>query len=209
MSLFKTRTSRWNGWLVQFVLFLASFSITLLLAPTASAHDIGVRWYQSSASVRDFSSGYGFNYNMAANDYKNNTDMKLNWTTSGSGPGYIHIVAADYGPNGQPAWAQNFRNGVACNNGPPDLGPTGACNTTDKKANQGYVYNNVNSAYVSTLNSYIASVSRHELGHLVGMAHPDSANLCIEVTVMRPGNCIPNLFTTLQTHDKNLMNVWY
>jgi hypothetical protein len=194
----------------NFVILVVSFSISFVTVRTVNANDLGIRWYQSSAFVRDFGTMYNTATQFAVNDYRI-TDMKLNWTTSGSGPGYIHITQADYGANGQPAWAQIFRNGIACSNPPPHLDLTGQCNATTLKANTGYVYINSFSGYQNWHVDYPGAIIRHEIGHNLGMAHPSGfpQPVCNVATVMKVLDCRTNLFQTLQQLDKDRMNNRY
>jgi hypothetical protein len=65
----------------NFVILVVSFSISFVTVRTVNVNDLGIRWYQSSAFVRDFGTMYNTATQFAVNDYRI-TDMKLNWTTS-------------------------------------------------------------------------------------------------------------------------------
>ena len=84
----------------------------------------------------------------------------------------------------------------------PDLEITGECNTTNLKAQSGYIYLNTN--YRSKLDAEIDNVVLHEPGHVLGMAHTE----CSVESVMKPGNC-GNSHIILKSHDKLHINSWY
>jgi hypothetical protein len=136
-----------------------------------------------------------------AADYDLNTELVVSRNDSTTALGVVYYMQDNYGASYSPAWAIEYRDSQPCNH-QYGGGATGNCNTTDKKANLAYIYFNL--AHKGILDNKALAISKHELGHVLGMAHGG----CTEVSIMRTGECA-QVFDFLQTHDIAWMNLWY
>ncbi|HEX6292574.1 MAG TPA: hypothetical protein VFZ66_25540 [Herpetosiphonaceae bacterium] len=98
--------------------------------------------------------------------------------------------------------ARPYFNGDPCFDANSVLRP-GVCNTTDRRANLGYV--DFNSYYSIEITSRAHFLARHEAGHIFGM---NGAFNCVDVTVMNETGC-GYQYTRLQAHDIGHLNAWY
>lgn len=189
------------------LVFLASFVLGLGLGGNVSqAHDLGWRFLNIQPPgvalyllLENRTSSYSSAIGSAAIDYHNNTDLNVDSCGYGCG-GNVVYLQANYGATGWYALAYPFSGGVGCVDWYGN--PSGYCNTTNHKVDFAYVYSN--DAYGVFSDSQARYTMRHELGHVIGLAHTS----CSVDSVMKELACL-SVPTYLTGHDISDINAWY
>jgi hypothetical protein len=186
------------------LVLVLSFGIGVWVVPHADAADLGYRFFSSIVSVGDCTTDYGVYTSNAVYDYDTNTDLTAGYT-SGSCSKQVNVVQGSFsGVTWHGAAIAQNASGQLCSNF-NDASLTYLCNTTDKKAVSATIYFNNLRGVFAPIDRYW--VTRHELGHVFGMAHMP----CTYQSVMAPfEDCgiAPTSFV-LRTYDIALINNWY
>ena len=199
-------------------LLVGLVATALFQVPTAQAYfyrdaqgDLLFRWEDSSAVVCDEDTSWATEAEEAADDFNDNTDLTVTWTSSCSNSHDIANREWDYGITGWIGFAYTFTDGgtTPCWN----WEWTDDCNTTDHKADYAYIIWNTYSGYAINEPDWQA---RHELGHVFALRHPAGSTECstpepsVMIAVTNPvdGDC-DEQYETLQNQDITDINGQY
>ena len=181
-----------------FSAFIMSFVVGLLLSSQTYAADLGVRWTDSTASIKSTATIYNTYVSSTASDYRNNTDMFVYEVSA-----HPDITLSQMSNYSYPwlGFGQSSSFVGECGDW-YTTDNTSKGNTTDAKAFMGAIYINLaQGQFPPNQRHYVV---RHELGHIFGMGHEGTYSNPVCWTVMSYCNV-----STLQAFDKNLINSWY
>lgn len=184
----------------KFATYLLVFAIGFWTGPQSDAADLGYRYFSSTTAVSNTATGFSSYVSSAAADYNNNTDLTVSFVTNATA--VINFTQGNYGATNWEA------NSVSRNQYQEDCSTfqtgslTGNCNTTDRKARYATIYINSYYSIPTTVRHWL---TRHELGHALGMGHLD----CNADAIMRQTRFCSTPPSSLRPYDISLINSWY
>jgi len=197
--------------------FVVAFLVTFVVGSVARAYEFSPpfkwEWDETDIVVEDRGYEYQSEIIGATVDYgDDDTDIDTTYSTSGSN--IIHLLG-DYEGENIVAFADPMSHSTPCFD--EDHYLTGDCDTSDNRVDFAYIYWNTGAdpqgypdfeyPWTSEVAQYI---SRHEMGHVFGFAHPPPTPGCSVQTVMlTPEMGCSTFYIQLTSHDNTNINNKY